>query len=196
MSYPRHRPLVTLPPPPSSALYPAEVDQEEHVPDTPEILNTIITLQQQQQQPRSGVLPQQQHKGCSTSSSGGDLIASQLVKEGLRMKVRENLRSTVDVKRLRRPLVEVKKEVAGEAAAEEEGKTRPPPPKLHDSDERRLRRRARNKIAATKCREKKKMRAQMLAKVSACTRSLALFYSLTSLATSRSTSPCQRTTSG
>ena len=164
---------------PGLRVLPGGATPGEEVPDTPEVLNTVIALQleQQQQQHRQGggattqaVPPANVDKsGCRTNPSD---LASQLAKEELALRLRCSLKEEGKKKEEGRrgkkreaDEVRIKKEDKAEGEKRAKMTTTTTTTEVAD-DERRLRRRARNKIAATKCREKKKLKAQMLTRVS------------------------------
>merc|ERR1711936_1397601 len=130
-----------------------------HIPNTPEILNAIVNISfptpsfppaphtaQSLPSPTS-------YSDCSTPSSATSAsplnsptgqssvqhIQSQFIKEGLKMKVRQKLKSEPEEGGAYETNIKIKKE-AEDLTPEDE--------------ERRRRRRERNKVAATKCRNK------------------------------------------
>ncbi len=159
----------------------------EEAPDTPEILNTIVNMQQQQQQQQQQQTSSSPFLTVPTSKSYWrpqppkpevDDFRSQLIKEGLKLKVQQKLTSTVantkPDSRKRRHSYCVGEGAAAAATATDVAtckkqskrfRTKSEEGNGEEADDKKLRRRARNKIAATKCREKKKIRAQMLVKV-------------------------------
>merc|ERR1719447_421562 len=143
-----------------------------HTPNTPEILNAIVnisfptpSLPPQQAStpfpPSSLSFPPAPHSAQSlpspaasasplnspTGQSSVQHIQSQFIKEGLKMKVRQKLKSEPDEGGAYETNVKIKKE-AEDLTPEDE--------------ERRRRRRERNKVAATKCRNKKKEKTTIL----------------------------------
>merc|ERR1719447_795977 len=146
-----------------------------HTPNTPEILNAIVnisfptpSLPQQQAStpfpPSSLSFPPAPHTAQSlpsppsshtspsplnspTGQSSVQHIQSQFIKEGLKMKVRQKLKSEPEEGGAYETNIKIKKE-AEDLTPEDE--------------ERRRRRRERNKVAATKCRNKKKERTTLL----------------------------------
>merc|ERR1711872_421383 len=133
-----------------------------HTPNTPEILNAIVnisfptpSLPQQQAStpfpPSSLSFPPAPHTAQSLPSPTGQSsvqhIQSQFIKEGLKMKVRQKLKSEPEEGGAYETNIKIKKE-AEDLTPEDE--------------ERRRRRRERNKVAATKCRNKKKEKTTIL----------------------------------
>merc|ERR1711881_60720 len=153
-----------------------------HTPNTPEILNAIVNIsfptpsmpQASTPFPPSSLsfppvvapqaaqpLPSPSYSDCSTPSSASGAsplssptgqnsvqhIQSQFIKEGLKMKVRQKLKSEPEEGGAFEHNLSIKSEVEDLTPEDEE---------------RRLRRRERNKVAATKCRNKKKERTTRL----------------------------------
>merc|ERR1712002_835732 len=102
-----------------------------HTPNTPEILNTIVSI-----------TTHTSHSPCTTQSDTGvQGYRSQFIKEGLKMKVKKNM-ELVPEDSLHKVLSQNIKEEIEDLSPEDEI--------------RRNKRRERNKIAAEKCRNKKK----------------------------------------
>merc|ERR1712076_12776 len=146
-----------------------------HTPNTPEILNAIVNISfptpsmPQASTPFPPVvapqaaqpLPSPSYSDCSTPSSASGAsplssptgqnsvqhIQSQFIKEGLKMKVRQKLKSEPEDGTAFKPNLSIKREV----------EDLPP-----EDEDRRRRRRERNKVAATKCRNKKKEKTTIL----------------------------------
>jgi len=111
--------------------------------------------------PQAAPLPSPSYSDCSTPSSASGAsplssptgqnsvqhIQSQFIKEGLKMKVRQKLKSEPEEGGAYETNIKIKKE-AEDLTPEDE--------------ERRRRRRERNKVAATKCRNKKKEKTTIL----------------------------------
>merc|ERR1712193_478 len=111
--------------------------------------------------PQAAPLPSPSYSDCSTPSSATSPsplnsptgqssvqhIQSQFIKEGLKMKVRQKLKSEPEEGGAYETNIKIKKE-AEDLTPEDE--------------ERRRRRRERNKVAATKCRNKKKEKTTIL----------------------------------
>merc|ERR1712012_1190343 len=134
-----------------------------HTPNTPEILNAIVNISfptpsvPQQQQASTPFPPSSlsfppapqpaQSPPSPTGQSSVQHIQSQFIKEGLKMKVRQKLKSEPEEGGAYETNIKIKKE-AEDLTPEDE--------------ERRRRRRERNKVAATKCRNKKKEKTTIL----------------------------------
>merc|ERR550517_1232866 len=111
--------------------------------------------------PQAAPLPSPSYSDCSTPSSSTSgasplnsptgqnsvqHIQSQFIKEGLKMKVRQKLKSEPEEGGAFEPNLSIKRELED----------------LTPEDEDRRRRRERNKVAATKCRNKKKEKTTIL----------------------------------
>merc|ERR1712002_158197 len=102
-----------------------------HTPNTPEILNTIVSI-----------TTHTSHSPCTTQSDTGvQGYRSQFIKEGLKMRVKKNMK-LVPEDSLHKVLSQNIKEEIEDLSPEDEI--------------RRNKRRERNKVAAEKCRNKKK----------------------------------------
>merc|ERR1712013_550171 len=113
-----------------------------HTPNTPEILNTIVSIT------THGSHTPSQPWLCTTHTDAGvQGYRSQFIKEGLKMKVKKNM-ELVTEDSLHKVLSQNIKEEIQDLSPED--KTR------------RQRRRERNKVAAEKCRNKKKKETQKL----------------------------------
>jgi len=110
-----------------------------HTPNTPEILNTIVSITTHTSDTASLPWP------CNTSSPHSDTAVqgyrTQFIKEGLKMKVKKNMELATEDS-LHKVLSQNIKEEIEDLSPEDEM--------------RRKRRRERNKVAAEKCRNKKK----------------------------------------
>merc|ERR1712032_517157 len=127
-----------------------------HTPNTPEILNAIVNisfptpsmpLQASTPFPPSSLsfppvaAPQAAPLNSPTGQNSVQHIQSQFIKEGLKMKVRQKLKSEPEEGGAFEPNLSIKRELEDLTPEDED---------------RRRRRRERNKVAATKCRNKKK----------------------------------------
>merc|ERR1711942_71137 len=113
-----------------------------HTPNTPEILNTIVSITTHTSHTPTQPWP------CTTHTDAGvQGYRSQFIKEGLKMKVKKNM-ELVTEDSLHKVLSQNIKEEIQDLSPEEET--------------RRQRRRERNKVAAEKCRNKKKKETQKL----------------------------------
>merc|ERR1711942_231065 len=113
-----------------------------HTPNTPEILNTIVSITTHTSHAPTQPWP------CTTHTDAGvQGYRSQFIKEGLKMKVKKNM-ELVTEDSLHKVLSQNIKEEIQDLSPEEET--------------RRQRRRERNKVAAEKCRNKKKKETQKL----------------------------------
>merc|ERR1712088_1197669 len=132
-----------------------------HTPNTPEILNAIVNIsfptpslpQASTPFPPSSlsfppvVVPHASPLSSPTGQNSVQHIQSQFIKEGLKMKVRQKLKSEPEEGAAFEPDLSIKREFEDLTPEDEE---------------RRRRRRERNKVAATKCRNKKKEKTTIL----------------------------------